>query len=143
LLLPLLVMAADSPPEFQQAPEALAQALPHARLLRVGGGHLIDPASPEVIAFIEEVLEQPVAAGAGGLTPGPALADPLVDAAPPACRTPMDPEQAPSRGGLSVLVLSDSLVGVGREACLSTRGGGVTVWAWMVRRGLGISGGRS
>jgi esterase len=53
----LLVMAADSPPEFHQAPEALAEALPNARLARVGGGHLIDPASPGVIAFIEEVLE--------------------------------------------------------------------------------------
>jgi pimeloyl-ACP methyl ester carboxylesterase len=52
----LLVMATDSPPEFHQAPEALAEALPDARLSRVGGGHLIDPASPEVIAFIEEVL---------------------------------------------------------------------------------------
>ena len=52
----LLVMAADSPPEFHQAPEALAQALPNARLSRVGGGHLIDPASPEVIAFTQEVL---------------------------------------------------------------------------------------
>jgi esterase len=53
----LLLMAADSPPEFHQAPSALAAALPNARLSRVGGGHLIDPASPEVIAFIEEVLE--------------------------------------------------------------------------------------
>ena len=50
-------MAADSPPEFHQAPEALAEALPNARLARVGGGHLIDPASPEVFAFIAEVLE--------------------------------------------------------------------------------------
>jgi hypothetical protein len=50
-------MAADSPPEFHQAPEALAAVLPNARLSRVGGGHLIDPASPEVVAFIEEVLE--------------------------------------------------------------------------------------
>jgi esterase len=53
----LTVMAADSPPEFHQAPEALADALPNARLSRVGGGHLIDPAGPEVLAFIEEVLE--------------------------------------------------------------------------------------
>jgi esterase len=52
----LVVMAADSPAEFQQAPEALAAALPNARLSRVGGSHLIDPAAPEVIAFIEEVL---------------------------------------------------------------------------------------
>jgi pimeloyl-ACP methyl ester carboxylesterase len=53
----LILMAADSPPEFHQAPEALAAALPNARLSRVGGGHLIDPASYEVIAFIEQVLE--------------------------------------------------------------------------------------
>jgi pimeloyl-ACP methyl ester carboxylesterase len=53
----LVIMATDSPPEFHQAPEALAEALPAARLSRVGGGHLIDPASPEVIAFIEDVLE--------------------------------------------------------------------------------------
>jgi esterase len=53
----LVVMAADSPPEFHEAPEALAEAIPSARLSRVGGDHLIDPASPEVIAFIQEVLE--------------------------------------------------------------------------------------
>ncbi|MGH2994451.1 MAG: alpha/beta fold hydrolase [Solirubrobacterales bacterium] len=53
----LLVTAADSPPEFHEAPEALADALPNARTVLVGGGHLIDPAAPEVIAFIEEVLE--------------------------------------------------------------------------------------
>jgi esterase len=53
----LLMMAADSPPEFHQAPEALADALPNARTALVGGGHIIDPASPAVIAFIEEVLE--------------------------------------------------------------------------------------
>lgn len=53
----LLVTAADSPPEFHQAPEALADAIPNARLSRVGGGHLIDPASPEVLAFIGEMLQ--------------------------------------------------------------------------------------
>jgi len=52
----LLVAAADSPPEFHEPIEALAQALPNARTALVGGGHLIDPAAPEVIAFIEEVL---------------------------------------------------------------------------------------
>jgi hypothetical protein len=52
----LLVMAGDSPPEFHQAPEALAKAIPGARLSRVGGGHLIDPALPEVIAFVEELF---------------------------------------------------------------------------------------
>ena len=53
----LVVVAADSPPAFHQAPEALAEALPNARLANVDGGHLIDPASPQVIAFVEEVLE--------------------------------------------------------------------------------------
>ena len=33
-------------PEFHQAPEALAETIPNARLSQVGGGHLIDPAAP-------------------------------------------------------------------------------------------------
>jgi esterase len=53
----LLVAAADSPQEFHEPIEALAHALPNARTALVGGGHFIDPAGPEVIAFIEEVLE--------------------------------------------------------------------------------------
>lgn len=53
----LLVAAADSPPEFHEPIEALTLALPTARTVLVGGGHLIDPAAPEVIAFIEEELE--------------------------------------------------------------------------------------
>jgi esterase len=53
----LLVSAADSPPEFHQAPEALAEAIPNARPSLVEGGHLIDPAGPEVLTFIEEVLD--------------------------------------------------------------------------------------
>ena len=52
----LLVTAADSPPEFHEPIEALAGALPDARTELVGGDHLIDPASPVVIAFIGEVL---------------------------------------------------------------------------------------
>lgn len=52
----LLIAAADSPPELHEPIEALARALPDARTTLVGGGHLIDPAAPEVIAFIEEVL---------------------------------------------------------------------------------------
>ena len=55
----LLVAAADSPPEFREPVEALAASLPNARTALVGGGHLIDPAAPEVLAFIEEVLGQP------------------------------------------------------------------------------------
>jgi len=53
----LLVMAAGSPPEFHEAPRAMADALPNARTALVGGGHLIDPAANEVLAFIEEVLD--------------------------------------------------------------------------------------
>ena len=58
----LVVMAADSPPEFHQAPEALAEAIPNARLSQVGGGHLIDPAAPDVISFVRQALAEPVAA---------------------------------------------------------------------------------
>jgi esterase len=54
----LLVSAADSPPEFHDAPAALAAAIPNARTAQVGGGHLIDPAGPDVLAFLEEVLER-------------------------------------------------------------------------------------
>jgi hypothetical protein len=36
--------------------EAMAKALPDARTSVVGGGHVIDPASPEVLAFIGETL---------------------------------------------------------------------------------------
>jgi esterase len=53
----LLVTAADSPPEFHEAPAALAAAIPNARTATVGGGHLIDPAGPDVLSFIEEVRE--------------------------------------------------------------------------------------
>jgi esterase len=52
----LLVAATGSSPELRQPTEALAGVLPNARLVRVGGGHLIDPAAPEVLAFVGEVL---------------------------------------------------------------------------------------
>ncbi len=54
---PVLVLtAADSPPEFHGPPRALARALPDARSVAVEGGHLIDPAAPEVLGFVDEVL---------------------------------------------------------------------------------------
>jgi esterase len=53
----LLVAASESPPEQREMTEAMAEAFPSPRLVRVGGGHMIDPATPEVLAFIEEVLE--------------------------------------------------------------------------------------
>ena len=58
----LLVTAADSPPALREPTEALAAALPNARTVVVGGGHLIDPAGPEILAFVERVLEHVAAA---------------------------------------------------------------------------------
>jgi esterase len=53
----LLVAATESPAEQREMTEAMAAALPNARLAMVGGGHLVDPAAPEVLAFVEDVLE--------------------------------------------------------------------------------------
>lgn len=54
----LLVGAEDSPRVFAEAIELLAGTLPSARVARVGGGHLIDPADPSVLAFVDEVAAQ-------------------------------------------------------------------------------------
>jgi pimeloyl-ACP methyl ester carboxylesterase len=54
----LLVEATDSMPEFREATAATADALPNARTSVVSGGHLINPAAPEVLAFVDEVLER-------------------------------------------------------------------------------------
>jgi pimeloyl-ACP methyl ester carboxylesterase len=53
----LLVAASDSPPEQREMTEKMAEVLPNARLVRVGGGHLVDPAGQEVLAFIQDVVE--------------------------------------------------------------------------------------
>ncbi|HSJ16830.1 MAG TPA: alpha/beta hydrolase [Solirubrobacterales bacterium] len=53
----LLVAASDSPQPQREMTEAMAEALPSSRTAIVTGGHLIDPATPEVVAFVEEVLE--------------------------------------------------------------------------------------
>jgi esterase len=55
----LLVAASESPPEQREMTEAMAGVLPNARTALVAGDHLIDPAAPEVLAFVEEVLERP------------------------------------------------------------------------------------
>jgi esterase len=55
----LLVAAAQSPPEFHEPISVYAGVLSDARTELVGGDHIIDPAAPEVIAFIEDVLEGP------------------------------------------------------------------------------------
>jgi pimeloyl-ACP methyl ester carboxylesterase len=66
----LMVAAADSPPEFHEPIEAMANALPNARTVLVRGGHIIDPAAPEVLAFIGEVLESPKADAGAASTSG-------------------------------------------------------------------------
>ncbi len=51
----LVVAATESPAPMREMSEELARALPNARLSMVGGGHLIDPAAPEVLAFVREL----------------------------------------------------------------------------------------
>jgi pimeloyl-ACP methyl ester carboxylesterase len=52
----LLVTAADSAPIYADVTEALAAVIPQARVERVAGGHVINPAHPAVLAFVDEVL---------------------------------------------------------------------------------------
>ena len=52
----LLVAAEESPPAVAEATNGVAAAIPGARIALVGGGHLIDPAHPAVLAFVDEVL---------------------------------------------------------------------------------------
>ena len=37
--------------------ERMAEVLPKARLVRVEGGHMVDPAGPAVLDFIQELPE--------------------------------------------------------------------------------------
>ena len=46
----------DSPPAFAKAMRAAAAAIPSATLEWVEGGHLIDPAHPAVLAFVDGLL---------------------------------------------------------------------------------------
>lgn len=57
----LLVAASESPPEQRDMTEKMAAVLPYARTSLVAGGHLIDPAAPEVLTFIGEELGRPQA----------------------------------------------------------------------------------
>jgi esterase len=52
----LLVAGKGSPPAFARVTRLMAEAIPSARLEWVEGGHLIDPSSPVVLAFVDEVL---------------------------------------------------------------------------------------
>jgi hypothetical protein len=54
----LLVGARGSGPEFAEATELTAAAMPSARVEWVEGGHLIDAAHPAVLSFVDEVLAQ-------------------------------------------------------------------------------------
>lgn len=59
----LLVAAKDSPPAFADVTNLMAAAMPEAKVEWVEGGHLIDPAHPAVLAFVDEVLAATVAPG--------------------------------------------------------------------------------
>lgn len=52
----LLVAAKESAPVFTEPTAKLAAAMPSARLRWIEGGHLIDPAHPVVLDFLDEVL---------------------------------------------------------------------------------------
>jgi esterase len=51
----LLVAAASSPEAFRQVTEAMATAMPKSRKHTVEGGHLINPADPAVLRFLQEL----------------------------------------------------------------------------------------
>jgi pimeloyl-ACP methyl ester carboxylesterase len=52
----LLVTGEDSVPVYAEVVEVMVAAMPSARAVRVEGGHVIDPAHPAVLAFVDEVL---------------------------------------------------------------------------------------
>jgi esterase len=51
----LLVAAAHSPEAFRQVTDAMADAMPNSRTFIVQGGHLINPADPAVLRFLQEL----------------------------------------------------------------------------------------
>jgi esterase len=52
----LLVGGKDSLPAFRAVTNVMATAIPRAQVEWVEGGHLLDPAHPVVLAFVDEVL---------------------------------------------------------------------------------------
>jgi pimeloyl-ACP methyl ester carboxylesterase len=52
----LLVAAEDSPRAFAEVIDLMANAMTSARVEWVAGGHLIDPAHPAVLGFVDELL---------------------------------------------------------------------------------------
>jgi pimeloyl-ACP methyl ester carboxylesterase len=55
----LLVGAKDSLPEFVEVTNLMAEAMPQAKVEWVEGGHLINPAHPSVLEFVDDVLAGP------------------------------------------------------------------------------------
>jgi pimeloyl-ACP methyl ester carboxylesterase len=54
----LLVAAEGSPPEFAEVTHLMANAMPSARVEWVEGGHLINPAHPIVLSFVDEMVNR-------------------------------------------------------------------------------------
>ena len=54
----LLVAASDSPPQQRDMTEMTAEVLPKARLVRVQGGHMVDPAGPEFVPSSQELVPE-------------------------------------------------------------------------------------
>ena len=52
----LIVAATASPQAFRDVTDCMVSAMPNARAALIGGGHFVDPASPEVLAFVREIL---------------------------------------------------------------------------------------
>jgi len=61
----LIVSGEDSPAAMRRVNDRLTEALPSAEKVLVPGGHLINPAHPEVLGFIDRVLATPETAGEG------------------------------------------------------------------------------
>jgi esterase len=61
----LLVGAKDSSPEFAEVTTLMAEAMPSARVEWVEGGHLINPAHPAVLDFVDDVLSAPASTQTG------------------------------------------------------------------------------
>ena len=56
---PVLVVGGEASPEgFRAINEAVLRELPNAKALIVGGGHLLSPAHPEVLAFVREAIRE-------------------------------------------------------------------------------------
>jgi pimeloyl-ACP methyl ester carboxylesterase len=57
----LIVGAKDSPPPLAEATHLMAKAMPSAHVEWVEGDHLINPAHPAVLAFVDDVLARAAA----------------------------------------------------------------------------------